>query len=182
MSDLIYSDQRSKKFVFIPFCLICQAFQARGIVRHGFSATIKPIIEEVLKHDLNIVQMPCPESQLGGLEKGLKRKPESLVKYNTPEFLSLCDRLADQVIDQIKAIIANDFEVVAILGIEFSPACSVSLQYSNKGTFHEAGHFIAVLQRKLKKENINIPFLGINRRGMKSSIKKLKDLLEEKLI
>lgn len=178
MSDLIYPDQRSKRFIFIPFCLICQAFQARGIVRHGFSSTIKPIMEEILKHDLNIVQMPCPESQ----EKGLKREPQSLAEYNTPKFLFLCDKLADQVVDQIKAIIANDFEVVAILGIEFSPACSISLQYSNKGTFHQAGHFIAALQKKLKKENIDIPFLGINRRGIKSSVKRLNNLLEKKLI
>lgn len=182
MNNLTYSDQRSKKFILVPFCLICQAFQARGIVRHGFSAVIKPIVEEILKHDLNIIQMPCPESQFGGLEKGLKRTPKSLAEYNNPKFLSLCERLADQVVDQIGAIIANDFEVVAILGIEFSPACSISLQYSNKGTFHEPGHFIAVLQKKLKEKNIDIPFLGINRRGIKSSIRRLDDLLEKKLI
>jgi len=182
MTKLKYPDQRSKRFVFIPFCLICQAFQARGIVRLGFSSVINPIMDEIFDNDVNIIQMPCPESQLGGMEEGLKRDPKSLKGYDTPEFLSLCDGLADQVVSQIKAIIANDFEVLAILGIEFSPSCSVSLQYSNQGVFHQAGHFIEVLKRKLKKEKIDIPFLGINRRGIRSSVKRLHELLERKLI
>jgi len=66
-------DERSKKFIFIPFCLICQAFQAQGIVRYGYSAVIKPIIDEILRLNINIIQMPCPESQLGGYERSLKR-------------------------------------------------------------------------------------------------------------
>lgn len=182
MNKLTYPDKRSKRFVFIPFCLICQAFQARGIVRFGYSSTIRPVIEEILKHDVNIIQMPCPESQLGGCENGLKRDPKSLANYNTPEFLSLCEKLADQVIIQIKAIIKNDFEIKAILGIEFSPSCSISLQYSNKGMFHKPGHFIVALKKKLKKEEIEIPFIAINRRGIKSSIKKVNDILERKLL
>jgi len=178
MSKLNYPDQRSKKFIFIPFCLICQSFQAKGIVRFGFSATIKPVIEEILKHDVNIVQMPCPETQLSGLE----REPKSFDDYNTEEFISLCDKLTDQVVEQIKAILSKNFQVMAILGMEYSPSCSVSLQYTNKGTVKKPGHFIAYLKKKLEQERIQIPFVGINRRGIKPSVERVRDVLENKLI
>lgn len=181
MKKLTYPDQRSKKFVFIPFCLICQAFQAQGIVRFGFSSVITPILEELLKHDINIIQMPCPESRLGGYEQGLRRPPKGINKYNTSEFRALCDREAFNVVEIIKAIRANNFEVVAILGIEYSPSCAISLQYSERGTFHQPGIFIEQLKTKLEKEEITIPFIGINRRGIKASMKRLRESLQKKL-
>ncbi len=179
ISEIKTPDQRSRRFIFIPFCLICQAFQAQGIVRHGYSATIKPIVEEILRHEINIIQMPCPESRLGGYENGLKRGPKGISKYDTPEFREVCQRSASEVTDMIKAILANDYKIVAILGIEFSPSCSIKLQYSNKGTFHQSGIFIESLKSQLAKEKIEIPFVGINRRGMKKSLKELRELLSQ---
>jgi predicted secreted protein len=174
-----HPDRRSKKFIFIPFCLICQAFQARGIVRFGFTSKINPIVEEILRHDVNIVQMPCPESQLRGYEQGLKRNPKGFKEYGADqEFISLCEKLSSEVAGQIKAIVTNGFEVVAILGMEYSPSCSTSLQYTREGTIKKPGHFIALLMAKLKRGGLDIPFIGINRRGINSSVKKIKDLFE----
>jgi len=171
-------DQRSRKFVFVPFCLLCQAFQAQGIVRLGFSSVVGPIVKELMAHDLNIIQMPCPESRLGGYEAGLKREPRSIEKYDTEEFRKVCLKAAFSVVTMIKGILANDFKIVAILGIEYSPSCSVRLQYSNKGTTHRPGIFMEILMDLLKKEDIEIPFLGINRRGIKSSLEKLREVLD----
>ncbi len=123
--------------------------------------------------------MPCPESQLGGYENGLKRGPKSISKYDTPEFRKVCQHSASEVTEMIKAILNNDYEIVAILGIEFSPSCSIKLQYSNKGVFHQPGIFIKSLKNQLAAEKIDIPFLGINRRGMKKSLRELKELLSQ---
>lgn len=174
-------DIRSKNFVLIPFCLICQAFQARGIVRYEFSATIKPIVEEFLKYNINIIQMPCPESHLGGYEKGLKRGPKGISEYDCPEFRSLCHRLASEVVEMIKAILSNGYEIVAILGIEYSPSCAVKYQYTrNMGTIRRSGIFIETLQNLLKKNNVEIPFIGVNRRGITKSLEEVQNLLREK--
>ncbi len=172
-------DMRSKKFIFIPFCLICQAFQARGIVRYGWHGTIKPIMEELIKQDINLVQMPCPESKFGGYEKGLKRGPNSIETYDTPAFRQICEELAIETIDKIKAILSNGYEVIAILGIEYSPSCAVNYQYTNKGTIHRQGIFIEILRTALEKEGIEIPFVGINRRGIKKSLIEIKKLFDK---
>ncbi len=170
-------DQRSKKFIFIPFCLICQAFQAQGIVRYGYSAVIKPIIEEILRHDINIIQMPCPESQFGGYKNGLKRGPKGIEQYDTPEFREICQRSALETTEMAKAILANGYEIIAILGIEYSPSCATKIQYSTRGTFHRPGLFIEALKSQLDKEKIEILFLGINRRGIKKSLDELRRVI-----
>lgn len=172
-------DERSKRFIFVPFCLICQAFQAQGIVRYGYRAAIKPIVEEILRHDLNIIQMPCPESQLGGYTQGLKREPKGIEQYDTQEFREICQRLALETVKMIKGILANGYEIVAILGMEYSPSCATKLQYSARGTFHRPGLFIEALQNQLAKEKIEISFLGINRRGIKKSLEELKNHLSQ---
>ena len=163
----------------IPFCLICQAFQAQGIVRYGYPAVIKPIIEEILRHDINIVQMPCPESQLGGYKQGLKRGPKGIYQYDTPEFRKICQRLALETAEMIKAILTNGYEAIAILGIEYSPSCATKIQYSSKGTFHRPGLFIEALKDQLDKEKIEIPFVAINRRGIKKSLDGLRQILDQ---
>jgi predicted secreted protein len=172
-------DMRSKKFIFIPFCLICQAFQANGIVKHGWHGMIKPIVEELVKQDVNLIQMSCPESQFGGYEKGLQRDPYGINTYDTPAFRQLCDRLASETTDMIKAILSNGYEVMAILGIEHSPSCAVKYQYTDKGTTHRSGIFIEILRDMLGKEGIQVPFIGINRRGIKKSLNEIKELFNK---
>lgn len=172
-------DNRSKKFVFVPFCLMCQAFQARGIVRYDWRASINPIMQELLDNEINIIQMPCPESQFGGYEKGLKREPKGLSGYDVPEFRELCDKLALETMEKIKAIINNDYEIVCILGIEMSPSCAVNYQYTNKGMLNKSGIFMEYLQNYLKKEKLSIPIIGVNRRYINKSLEQLKQLIRK---
>jgi len=180
---ILNSDQRSKKFIFVPFCLLCQAFQAQGIVRLGFTSTLTPILQELIKLDVNIIQMPCPESKFGGYLKGLNREPKGISKYDISEFRKLCEEEANEVALMIDGILANGYKIVGILGIEYSPSCAVNLQYSgNYKTIRQTGLFISALQGILKQKSIDIPFVGINRRAIRSSINKIKTLFENRLI
>lgn len=123
--------------------------------------------------------MPCPESQFGGYERGLKRCPKGIEEYDTSEFREICQRLASETVEMIKAILANGYEVIAILGIEYSPSCAIKLQYSHRGTFHRPGLFIEALKNQLTKEKIEIPFIGVNRRGIKKSLEKIRKLFSK---
>lgn len=173
-------DKRSKEFVFIPFCLTCQAFQAQGIVRYNWKGMIKPVVDELIKHDVNMIQMPCPESKYGGYSEGLKRGPKGISQYDTPEFNKLCSKLASDTLDMIKAILDHNYRILAILGIEYSPSCSVKYQYTNKGMIHRSGIFIEHLKKLLSQEGIDIPFIGINRKGINPSLKAVKNLFCQK--
>lgn len=171
------TDDRSREFVLIPFCLICQAFQAQGIVKYGYQASIKPVVEEILRRDINMIQMPCPESQFGGYVTGLKRAPKGIGQYDVSEFRELCAQLASETTVMIKAILSTGYDIAAIMGIEYSPSCATRIQYSARGTIRRPGLFMEALQNQLTQENLEIPFVGINRRGIKKSLDELITLL-----
>lgn len=165
-------DNRSKKFAFIPFCLIAQAYQAQGIVKYEWKSSIRPFIDLLLDYQINIIQMPCSEAEFNN---SLIREPKGISKYDTEEFNKHCQFLADKVTKQIKDLIEANYEIVAILGIEQSPSCCVNYIYTNKGMENRMGLFMQKLYENTKE--LNIPIIGINRKYINKSLKKLENLL-----
>lgn len=167
-------DNRSQKFIFVPFCLMAQSYQAQGIVKYEWKSSIKPFMELLLDNDINIIQMPCAEAEFNN---SLIRKPQGISKYDTPEFNRHCELLADKVSTQIKNIVASGYQVIAILGIEQSPSCCVNYIYTNKGMTKRRGLFMEHLHENTK--DLNIPIIGINRKYINKSLTELKNLINE---
>ena len=84
-------DNRSNKFVFVPFCLMAQAYQAQGIVKYEWKSCIRPFVDMLMDYNINIVQMPCAESEF---KNNLIRKPMGITKYDNMEFNDHCENLA----------------------------------------------------------------------------------------
>lgn len=166
-------DNRSKRFVFIPFCLTAQAYQAQGIVKYEWKSSIRPFMDLILDHDINIIQMPCAETEF---KNSLIREPKGITKYNTKEFNEHCKILANKVTKQIKDLIESNYEIVAILGIEQSPSCCVNYIYTNKGMEKRMGLFMQELYENTKE--LNIPIIGINRKYINKSLTELEKLLD----
>lgn len=167
-------DNRSRKFIFVPFCLMAQSFQAQGIVKYEWKSSIKPIMQVLLDNDINIIQMPCIEAEFGN---NLIRKPKGIKKYDTTEFNKHCEALANKVSEQIKTVVSSDYEVIAILGIEQSPSCCVNYIYTNKGIEKRMGLFMGKLHAKIK--DLNIPIIGINRKYINKSLNELQKIIAE---
>lgn len=166
-------DNRSKKFVFIPFCLIAQAYQAQSIVKYQWKSAIRPFIDLLLDHDINIIQMPCAEAEFNN---SLIRDPKGITKYDTLEFNKHCHSLANKVSKEIHNLVDSNYEVVAILGIEQSPSCCVNYIYTNKGMEKRMGLFMEKLYENIKE--LNIPIIGINRKYINKSLKELEKVLD----
>lgn len=165
-------DNRSNRFVFVPFCLMAQAYQAQGIVKYEWKSSIKPFMDLLLENDINIIQMPCAEAEFNN---NLIREPKGIGKYDTSEFNELCEQLACKVAKQIKSILESKYIIVAILGIEQSPSCCVNYIYTNKGMENRKGLFMEKLYEKIEK--YNIPIIGINRKYIKKSLSQLESLI-----
>ena len=164
---------RSKKFIFVPFCLMAQAYQAQGIVKYEWKSSIKPIMKLLIDNDINIVQMSCTEATFNN---SLIREPKGLSKYNTYEFNEHCQEKASQVIDQIKSIINSGYEVIGVLGIEQSPSCCVNYIYTNKGNEKRKGIFIEKIYEGIKE--YNIPIIGINRKYIRKSLLEIAKVIK----
>ena len=166
-------DNRSKYFVFVPFCLLAQAYQAQGIVKYEWKSSIKPFVELLINNNINIIQMPCAESSFND---NLIRNPAGLSKYNNDEFNNHCEILAENTAKQIKNVINSGYKIIAILGIEQSPSCCVNYIYTNHGNEKRKGLFIDKLAKKIHK--YNIPIIGINRKYINKSLSQLDELIK----
>lgn len=165
-------DNRSKNFVFVPFCLMAQAYQAQGIVKYEWKASIKPFMNLLVEHDINIIQMPCTEATF---ENSLIRDPKGISKYDTEKFNKHCEKVSEEVANQITTIIDNGYNIIAILGIEQSPSCCVNYIYTNNGMEKRMGLFMEKLYKKIQK--YNIPIIGINRKFVNKSLKELETVI-----
>lgn len=165
-----------KNLVFVPNCLLCPINQA--VYDQDKRMWSKEIISFLLFHNVDIIQMPCPETIFWKNKSILNRKPYGIKFYeNDSEFVDLCNRLGKSVVDEINTFLEKDCNVVAILGIEHSPTCSISYMYTNKGTVHREGIFINCIHSNMISQSINVPLIGINRLHYKKALKEVTKLL-----
>ncbi len=93
----------------------------------------------LIENDINIIQMPCAESVFNN---NLIREPKGIKKYDTEDFNNHCEKLANEVGNQIKMIQDSGYNIIAILGIEQSPSCCVNYIYTNNGMENRKGLFM----------------------------------------
>lgn len=165
-------DNRSDKFIFVPFCLMAQAYQAQGIVKYEWKSSIKPIMQILIDNDINIIQMPCAEASYND---SLLRKPMGISKYDTPLFNEHCEKLAILVASQIREIVDSGYKIIGVLGIEQSPSCCVNYIYTNKGMIKRMGLFMEKLYEKIS--DLNIPIIGINRKYINKSLDEISKII-----
>jgi len=164
--------KRSKKVVFVPFCLLAQGFRAEGIVKK-FPAIVKPVIDLLEEYQINIVQMPCPELEY----EGIKRKPAGKARYDNETYRKICKKYANQIVSFIEDLIKNEYEISAILGIENSPSCAVNYLFEKGKRVKGYGVYIEELKKKLEEKEFDIPFLGVDIYGINKTISELKEIL-----
>lgn len=169
------SDIRSKKCVFVSHCMLAQCVRATGIVKH-FPGPVRPVVQFCLDNDINIMQMPCPETLCSS--GGLGRSPHGKKWYDENGLRETAKNIAFTQVEYMSNLIQSGYEILAIIGVEFSPACAPT--YLNKGPviYREKGIFIEELQKCLIKRGINVRLIGVNQRAHRKLDRELKELLQ----
>lgn len=168
---------RSKKVVFLPFCLLCQAAKAGGLAR-THPAVVEELISLFEKNDINVVQMPCPEM----LGEGLDRAPQDITYYERQEFLSICDPLAEGVAGLVERFEREGFETVALVGIERSPSCSLGHVKREGRVIPGRGVFMKCLLDELERREIRPVTISVDIGAMDDAIAKVKKAISTELL
>lgn len=164
---LFMHDKRQRRVIFISHCWL--NINTRFPEGAAFAGANTPLIKSLLDSGLGIVQMPCPEYEVLGLEKanyGIIIKDEVRAGFR---------KYAAIVVKQIKDYLAMGFEVVGVMGMNPSPSCGVEVS-KGKGTMlgtsrdiseqKESGIFIDELRALLKQEGLEeIKIFGVRRQG-----------------
>lgn len=170
------STERSNACVLMAHCILAQTVRAEGC--HKAPAAIKEIVQFCLDNDVNMIQMPCPEtlSPCGGLP----RDPHGKKWYEAAGLRDTCKLIARGQANYAKILTDAGKNIVAIIGVEFSPACS-TVQGSNS-PYRQYGIYMEEFENELSARGINPITISLNPAWSKRTgqdLKKLKMELEK---
>ncbi|MBW2701296.1 MAG: hypothetical protein JRF33_10790 [Deltaproteobacteria bacterium] len=158
-------DARSKTLVFAAHCLLNPNVKVPGSARHA--GVLGGLMKLLAGQGLGVVQMSCPEAEHLGLDRPLGT--DSLEQYDTPDYRKACAEQAETIRKQIESFQSQGIRVMAILGVEGSPSCSVVsvpvMKNGNRSMVPGAGLFIQALEKVLGDAGLTVPILGIPESG-----------------
>jgi len=166
---------RSKKCVFVSHCLLAQITVAKGLAKTS-PAMAKQVVQFCMDNDINIFQMPCPEihCEAGGVERELHGKKW----YEDNGLRTTGKQIAKEQVCYMKRMIDSGANILAVIGVEFSPACAPTYLNKGRSIVRSKGIYIEELIAELKFQGLKIPIVGINQRWHRKVQKQLNELLE----
>ena len=168
------ADQRSRRCVFVSHCMLAQCVMAEGVVKQ-YAAIVKPVLEFCLRHDINIMQMPCPESLCGA--GGLGREPHGKAWYEKNGLRDTSRGIAGGQLDYMERLRGAGMEILAVIGVEFSPACAVNYLNKGRAIVRGEGIYVEELRAGMGERGFQVPFIGVNARWTRKMAADLEALL-----
>jgi predicted secreted protein len=161
-----------KKVIFVPHCILNQNVRAVG--KEKSSGTIKEVVNFLTEAEIGIVQLPCPETEFDG---GLNRSFKTKESYAEP-YRKHCREISLEILKTIEKYLDEDYKVLGILGIEFSPTCGVYRIENERKTVPGKGILIEEIEKEMQKKNFQIPIIAVNLNNVFSTLEKLSLLFK----
>lgn len=183
----MFDDCRSRRVIFIAHCVLNQNAISDGTA--SFSGANEAIARMLLDAKVGIVQMPCPELNCLGLDRGDPegaRRPlleentrirRSLEQTNAQEGINV---LVKQVIFQMEEYRRNGFEILGVIGINRSPSCGVETTSDDEKEIKGEGVFLHALIREIVRHNWRIPIVGVKDSEPEKTAENIRHLLGTK--
>ena len=110
--------------------------------------------------------MECPEFSL----YGNPRPPRSKDDYDTPGFKERCREIAERACDLMEHCLegggAPEIRIVAVVGVENSPSCGVSMVSRTVGGESVSrpgqGHLMEALEAGMRRRGLFTPLIGVS--------------------
>jgi predicted secreted protein len=120
----ITGDHRSQKIVVCCHCVLNQNAKLEGIA--GWDGAIREVGQLLLDSGAGILQIPCPEM----IYEGIGRFDKSVEQYDCAAFHEICERIAQEIVSQMKNYLDWGYQIPALLAIDGSPSCGFNLAQS----------------------------------------------------
>jgi predicted secreted protein len=165
---------RSRRIVLVPFCTLAQGIRAEGIVR-DYPAVVHPVVKFLSDNNINIHQMPCPELFFDKL----RRPPKQKKAYSSASCQKSYHAVAESVAKFVEMYKTGGYEVLAIMGIDFSPSCAINLITAPPPNriIPGQGYFTEALSHALRSRGIVVPLIGIKTRKPQEAVAELQRLI-----
>ncbi len=152
-----FKDCRSMKVVLVSHCHLNQ--NARLWKCAECPASCRLLVEGLLQQEIGIIQMPCPELMVLGLDRGHIAIRSGLESIPAREALRLLGR---ELAFQIRQYQDCGVKVLGVLGKNGSPACGVerTSRSDGQGPIDGEGVFIQEFRAELRRAGCELPVIG----------------------
>ena len=163
----MFSDERSRRVVFVSHCILNSNTRADG--HAGVPGVNRRVMELLMRLGVGVVQMPCPEMMCLGLDRGDKKGGERPVLIENTRIreglksnssTAMLDGMVDQVIQQVEQYLKHGFHILGIVGVNRSPSCGVETTTVDNEEVKGEGVFIDRLRKALEAKGIHLGFVG----------------------
>ncbi|WP_425447899.1 CD3072 family TudS-related putative desulfidase [Dethiothermospora halolimnae] len=179
-----------KKVILLSHCVLNEKSKVKKSEINP-PGDISNFLNILLEKEIGIIQLPCPELTC----YGLKRWGHVKEQFDTIHYRKHCRNLFNIYLDQLKEYIKNDYEIVALIGIEGSPTCgiyksctgewmgeigsneSLPEMLSTIKLSNTSGILMEEIKCILDKNNIEIPYIDFNKNYIDDFLVKLKKLI-----
>jgi predicted secreted protein len=156
-------DGRSGRLALVAHCLLNQNSRASGLAES--SSVINEVLEFLIRYEIGIIQMPCPEL----VYAGAMRQPQTKDYYDNMPYKKHCRKIAEELANQIQKYAISGIKLKIVIGVDGSPSCSVN---------ETLGIFMEKLRSAFIKRRISAPFYGVRYRRLKEDIAQLEKLIK----
>ena len=150
-----FNDCRSMKVVLLPHCVLNQ--NARLAKCAEVPASVEKLVAGLMQRQIGIIQMPCPELMVLGLDREHIQIRSGLSSHPVRETLR---QMARDLVYQIKEYRSCGVKVLGVLGKNGSPSCGVEQTSRPQGPCPGMGAFIEVLRAEIDREGLDVEMTG----------------------
>jgi len=174
-------DKRSGKIALVAHCILNQNSRVLGLAE--MPCAITKIVEFLIRKDIGVIQMPCPELSYAGI----LRRGQTKDQCDNAMFRKHCRKIAKEIVDQIREYTKFGIKTEIVIGVDGSPSCSVNETSTGNPCKNMAEHervkgsgiLIEELRIALRKRKISIPFYGIRYERLPEDLVTMAKLLKD---
>lgn len=180
-SDSMLKDKRSGKIAVVAHCILNQNSRVLGLAERP--GAITEIVEILIRSEIGIIQMPCPELPYAGI----LRRGQTKDQYDNAMFREHCRKIVEEIVDQIREYAKCGIKTKVVVGVDGSPSCGVNetsrgdpcKKMAENERVKGSGILIEELYLALRKRKISIPFYGIRYEHLPENLVMMEKLLKE---
>ena len=180
----MFTDARSKNILFVAHCLLNQNSISDGTAT--YPGSVKHVMALLLESEIGIVQLPCPELNCLGLDRGNPDGGKSPVLIENTRIRAAMSQKAAQaklralvgpLVFQISEYRKYGFNIKGIVGINRSPSCGVESTSRNNQEVAGRGLFMEALRCELEENGISLRMAGVKDSEPEESLTTIRNLL-----
>ncbi|MEM3665821.1 MAG: 2-thiouracil desulfurase family protein [Candidatus Bathyarchaeia archaeon] len=156
-------DRRSRRLALVAHCLLNQNSRASGLAER--SSVVAEFLEFFMRHEIGIIQMPCPELAYAGV----MRQPQTKEYYDNAFYRGYCRKIAEELANQVQEYENCGIKLKLVIGVNGSPSCGLN---------ETMGIFMEELRSALAERQISTPFHGVRYGRIKEDIAQLEKLIK----